>query len=576
MWWLCLVLVLYGIRLHERLMEKTLLTFNVSLEGKSIEYETVAELDGQPISSASRISLGSHIFRLGHTKAETFSTNLFTWYGGHDFGMVDLKRAKGTLQVTLNRQAKDLNIRGAEWKLDLKDSSGGSWIVPTDTYDVEVQFAYSAARGRTVVSANSTSMVRIAPPFGAIHLASSHSDTKYRLRGGNDNVNVDGKLPAAVDGLPAGKYELTTERVGEQKTQAVSVVADKTNEVLVTFSYGMLMLETEPEGAIVFDANNQRLGMTPMQLSEVHEGAWRFRFDREGYEPVSADVWIYPNTTNSLQTNLVTLQYAAAIRMARDYVSAGRFEEAIKSADEALGYIGNDTAAMSLKREATGRGHMEQAKILAQQDNFPTAIVELKSASEFFPQNAQIEELIASYSEQQKKLEEREAEKKAKERAEEQRRARTNSLKMRLAIECRRYSGFEAFAVHELSSTNDIKNLAKVLPGAMTVEVPAFEMIRYEWQHDDFIMDYKQKVFDGSRQCVIVGGQLDTNECVIYFRVIESQTPHGFNWAAGLISAQLTTEEDRNGERAARFQKQIKEGAQMVEERIRRVLGLQR
>jgi tetratricopeptide (TPR) repeat protein len=351
------------------------------------------------------------------------------------------------------------------------------------------------------------------------------------------------------------------------------VFADKTNEVLVTFSYGMLTLETEPEGAIVFDANDQRLGMTPMQLSEVHEGAWRFRFDREGYKPVTAAIWIYPNTTNSLQTNLVTPQYAATMRMARDYMSAGRYEEAIKSADEALGYIGNDEGAMSLKRKATGLGHMEQAKILAQQGNFATAIVELKSASEFFPQNAQIDELIASYSEQQKKLEEREAEKKAKERAEEQRRARIDSLKMRLAIESRRYSGFEAFVLHELSSTNDIKNLAKVLPGAMTVEVPAFEMIRYEWQHDDFIMDYKQKVFDGSRQCVIVGGQLDTNECVICFRVIESQTPHGFSWAGGLISAQLTTDEDRNGERAARFQKQIKEGSQMVEERIRRAIG---
>jgi hypothetical protein len=71
---------------------------------------------------------------------------------------------------------------------------------------------------------------------------------------------------------------------------------------------------------------------------------------------------------------------------------------------------------------------------------------------------------------------------------------------------------------------------------------------------------------------VVIAGQVSTNECLICFRVIENQTPHGFSWAGGLISAQLTTEEDRNGQRAARFEQQVKEGAQLVEERIREAI----
>jgi len=67
---------------------------------------------------------------------------------------------------------------------------------------------------------------------------------------------------------------------------------------------------------------------------------------------------------------------------------------------------------------------------------------------------------------------------------------------------------------------------------------------------------------------------VSTNECVICFRVIEGQTPHNFSWAAGLITAQLTTEGDRNGERAARLQQQTREGEKIVEERIRRAVGM--
>jgi tetratricopeptide (TPR) repeat protein len=334
-----------------------------------------------------------------------------------------------------------------------------------------------------------------------------------------------------------------------------------------------LTLETDPEGATVIDNNGQQRGRTPLTLPDLPEGAWRFTVEREGYEPLTAEVWINSNQSNYFQTNLVSHQYAAALRLARDYLAAGQYEEAVRSAGEALRHKAGDTAATSLKREATGRNHLARAKTFAESADYTSAIQELKSASAFFPENAQIKDLVASYAEKQKDVLEREAQKKAKERAAEQRQAGINGLKMTLAIECRRYSGFEAFAVHELSTTNDVREVAKVLPRAMTIESPIFEMARYEWQHDDFVMDYRQKVLDGSRQCVIVGGQMSTNECVICFRVIEGQTPHGFSWAGGLISAQLTTDADRNGERAARFQQQVKEGEQMVEERIRRTLG---
>jgi len=58
--------------------------------------------------------LGQHTFTVSHPKAEPFSTNLFVWYGEHNFCQINLKRAKGVLEVHVNPPADLLTIRGPE------------------------------------------------------------------------------------------------------------------------------------------------------------------------------------------------------------------------------------------------------------------------------------------------------------------------------------------------------------------------------------------------------------------------------------------------------------------------------
>jgi hypothetical protein len=76
-WWLLLVLVLYGIRTHQRLMEKTRLNFTATLAGQTPFPEAVTTFDGKPIFSGQNIPLGNHQFTVMHPKGETFSTNFF-------------------------------------------------------------------------------------------------------------------------------------------------------------------------------------------------------------------------------------------------------------------------------------------------------------------------------------------------------------------------------------------------------------------------------------------------------------------------------------------------------------------
>ena len=162
-WWLIFVLVLYGIRTHQRMMQQTRLNFSVSLGGQPLFLEGAAMLDGSPASSGQMISLGSHQFTVTHPKGEIFLTNLFIWYGGHDFGQIDLKRAKGVLFVKVVPPAPLLTIHGPEFNVTLTNTSGITTSIPTDRYSVETQYRYWQNSQEITVSDNATTPFAIAP-----------------------------------------------------------------------------------------------------------------------------------------------------------------------------------------------------------------------------------------------------------------------------------------------------------------------------------------------------------------------------------------------------------------------------
>src|SRR5437879_1513007 len=93
-WWSAFVLVLLGIHKHRQWMVRTRLEFSVSLEGQPLPFDLIATLDGRQIRGSDRLPLGSHKFAISHPKVEPFSTNLFIWYGEHNIGGINLKRAK--------------------------------------------------------------------------------------------------------------------------------------------------------------------------------------------------------------------------------------------------------------------------------------------------------------------------------------------------------------------------------------------------------------------------------------------------------------------------------------------------
>ena len=118
LWWLLLVLVLLGIHEHQVWIERTRLYCSATMYETNVLYDAVGTLDGHPISSGDNISLGSHQFTITEPKAESFTTNFFAWYGRHDFGKINLKRAMGTLNVTAEPAANIITIIGPEFLTD--------------------------------------------------------------------------------------------------------------------------------------------------------------------------------------------------------------------------------------------------------------------------------------------------------------------------------------------------------------------------------------------------------------------------------------------------------------------------
>ena len=153
-WWFLLVLVLYGIRTHQRLMQQTRLMFTATVNKRTDYSEPTATLDGAPAFNGQLITLGNHVFTVTHPKGESFSTNLFIWYGGRDLGAIDLKRSKGVLTVSVNPPAPLLSIRGPEFEITLTNSTGLSTSVPTDQYEVEARYHHWEKSQPVTVSAN--------------------------------------------------------------------------------------------------------------------------------------------------------------------------------------------------------------------------------------------------------------------------------------------------------------------------------------------------------------------------------------------------------------------------------------
>ncbi len=569
-WWFILVLVLFGIRTHQRLMEKTRLNFSISMQGQAID--AAATFDGKPAFSGQNIPLGSHTFAVTHPKGESYSTNMFIWYGPHDLGDIVLKRAFGNLTVTVSPPARWLVIRGPEWSVTLTDSSGTNATVPTDQYAVEADFAHWQEKQQVLVNANFSNPLHIAPRFGIVELDCNQSDAAYQLQDANGQNISNGSLPAMVTELPSGSYVIIARHHDNQRQSLVFVKADVTNTVPMDFDYGGAIFETTPSGATVTDGNGRYWGVTPLKLTELPVGNQTFVLARDGYDAARVTLAVSPNETNILQTNLISQTYAGFMNEARRYVENVNYGPALLSVNQALQAQPDDQAATVLKRKIMVLSNINTAEAWGVQSNYMTGIKLLKSALELDPDNERAKQLLIDYQKREPAQIERE------------RQDRLNMPRKIFDSLCDKYRDSKLFDEHELKTKKPYNEVQAGILGALLSVQPPFV---YDVNDSptsgihEFAATQKFStglMSGGLRMCLIVVGETKDGETQILFKVLEYQRHKRFDMSVPVNQLPISEEliplsPSRIPQMSEQQTNQLKQGVQIMTERIQQVIG---
>ncbi|MEI6196890.1 MAG: PEGA domain-containing protein, partial [Verrucomicrobiota bacterium] len=537
-WWLLLVLVLYGIRTHQLWMEKTRLNFSATLAGQTIFPEAMATVDGQPIMSGQKISLGSHIFTVTHPKGEAYSTNLHIWYGGQNLGTIDLKRAFGTLSVTADPAADWLVIRGPEWSVVLTNSSGLTKSLPTDQYEVEASYPHWRKIFAAGVFANQTTPCNIAPHFGGLNLKCNQSDATFQLQTADGQSFSDGLLPVTITGVPPGDYKIIALHHGNQRTGTLTVSAGATNDTQIDFQYGVAVIKTSPAGVTVVTENGRSLGETPLTLNEMVPGNWTFTLQRPGYQTLQVSLDLKANKTITISTNLLSETYLHALTAARQYMAAVDYEHALQAAEDALAARPGDADATMLQREATGLGDLQRAQAMGKKGDYIGGDKQLTAALQFLPDNAEIKGLLADF----KLHEPAQLERERIERLNRPRKVFNDTLK--------NYPDAALFEEHELITSKPYDAIATAIARALKSGQPAFQITgNTSPQSETSVIEaaYEIEGFlgagttSGQRRCIIVCGQSKDDETQIYFKVLEYKAKTSIKFSIANILNTATT-----------------------------------
>jgi tetratricopeptide (TPR) repeat protein len=272
-------------------------------------------------------------------------------------------------------------------------------------------------------------------------------------------------------------------------------------------------LETKPSGATVESGDGHSWGVTPLHLVGLRPGQWEFVLRRDGYESAHVSLDVAGNQTNSFSTNLVSTSYVRAMESARQYLKRADYKRALESSSEALVANPSDPEAAAIQGEATKQGTLFRAKALAAKGDYDGATGELEVALLTVPEDGELKQLLTDYR------------KRKEERAERQRQEQTSHATVIFKAMLGNNKDAGLFDHHELKSRKPFGEVESAIRTALQNERPTFTVNELKSPESDvFILEAKEQLPSGMRQCLIVGGQTLPDETQIFYEVLEYTT----------------------------------------------------
>jgi len=573
-WWCLLVLVLYGIRLHQRWNAQTHLRFSASVPGQNAFADTYAEVDGRPYYSGQQLNMGQHKLVINQQNGYPFSTNMFVWYGSHNLGNIILERTKGTLAVSCSPPADRLIIRGAEFSTTLTNSSGFNSRVPTGNYQIEALYAHWRDADTATITTDGMASKSFDPRFGSVAVTGSHPDIRFELRNLDGELMAAGQVPMLITGLPEGsQYKLTAERKDDQKTLAVAVRYENTNDINVEYTYGVVTIVSKPAGAKIYRAREE-IGTTPLTLNEVRTGSFEFSLARNDYEPVTASLYVVAQQTNYFSTNLVSVYYTRAMSSAQQAFANQDFGRSMDMAIEALKYNPGNIAATNLLLAATFRDHQTKAANFAARGDFAGAITEANLALVMEPENTATKTALAEYTAKENQRLEAERIQREREAAAQLTRQRTRELFDDFNAVCGSYESASSFANNELVVSNSVSVIGNKISEGLSAARPALRDVNLVFVRPHlFKVTARQGMWIGYRDILIYGSQVRENEVQLRFKVFEYEHPPQINLLGGIVQVNTTVggysqDPQIAAEQVRQFQKRVRDGIKQVQDII--------
>lgn len=150
-------------------------------------------------------------------------------------------------------------------------------------------------------------LIELTPKTGSIKLSSPQQGATYLLTGPHDATH-SGTIPATLDKLSEGTYTLTVSHKGWLLPPATLTVSDNQEIAQESkFGYATITLNTTPPGALV-RRGRQEIGKTPLVLSELRPGLYKYAFELEGYRATRTEVEVKEFATPVISINLEKTQ----------------------------------------------------------------------------------------------------------------------------------------------------------------------------------------------------------------------------------------------------------------------------
>ncbi len=165
-----------------------------------------------------------------------------------------------------------------------------------DPLDVEVDIA--------ALKTTDMGMLKLVRQAGDLAVTSSPAGMDF-LVSLNGEVVSQGKTPATLENLPLGDYSVTVQRPGwNRSTQSVSLVKGSLQKVNADFPTGSVWVRSVPTNADVL-RNGVKIGVTPLQLTELTPGRIELSLDMKGYDRTQILGEILPGREVTLQTEML-------------------------------------------------------------------------------------------------------------------------------------------------------------------------------------------------------------------------------------------------------------------------------